>query len=202
MPPLLKQRTEAWLVYASFTLSVNPGICSCCLLLSYSVLERLLWDYCRLCFTLLPAVCCWNTWTRGVSSDTNRSLVSVIKSSTKPSKFAWKAGYISLLCAAAAGQLLVPEVSGEVSSGSEGWWYSLQCRPRAAIEWSLFIFYVLSIIQQEKWRISDSYLRRRKQREWAHVRGCWAGLTCALAMKDMSSSVTDVMYELGLVTKV
>lgn len=170
MPPLLKQKTEAWLVYASFTLSVNSGICSCCLLLSYSVLERLLWDYSRLCFILLPPVCCWNTWTSGVSSHTSRSLVSVSKSSTKPSKFAWKAGYISLLCAAAAGLLLVPEVSCGVSSGSEGCWYSLQCGPRVAIEWNLLVFYVLSILQQEKWR-SDRHLRRRKQREWALMRG-------------------------------
>lgn len=35
------------------------------------------------------------------------------------------------------------------------------------------------------------------------MRGCWAGWTCALAIKVVSSSVTDVVCELGLVlTKV
>lgn len=159
--------------------------------------------YSRLCFTLLPAVYCWNTWTSGVSSDTNSSLVSGVKSSTQSSKPAWKAGCISPLRAAAAGQLLVPELSCEVSSGSGGWWYSLQCRPRVAIKWSLLIFYVLSIIQQEKCRSTDRSLRRMRWREWAHMRGCWAGWTCALAIKVVSSSVTDVVCELGLVlTKV
>lgn len=34
------------------------------------------------------------------------------------------------------------------------------------------------------------------------MRGCWAGWACTLAMKVVSSSVADVVYELGLVTKV
>lgn len=145
---------------------------------------------------------CWNTGTSGVSSDTNSSLVSVVKSSTQPSKPTWKDGCISLLHAATAGQLLISELSCEASSGSGGWWYSLWCRPRVAIKWSLLIFYVLSTIQQEKCRSTDQSLRRMRQREWACMRGCWALWTCALATKIVSSSVTDVVCELGLVTKV
>lgn len=34
------------------------------------------------------------------------------------------------------------------------------------------------------------------------MRGCWAGWTRALAIKVVSSSVTDDVCELGLVTKV
>lgn len=139
----------------------------------------------RLYSTLLPAVFCWGAWTNGVS------LVSVAKSPTQPLKPPWKAGSRSPLHAATAGQLPLPELSCEASSGSRVWGDT--CRVSwVAITWSLLIFCVLSIPQQEKCRSSVRSLKGARQRQWACMRGCWAGWSCSSATKIVFSSVTDV----------
>lgn len=67
-----------------------------------------------------------------------------------------------------------------------------------AITWSLLKFYVLSITQQEKCRSTARSLKGARQRQWAHMRGCWAGWSCTSAVKVVFSSITDVVCELGL----
>lgn len=84
-----------------------------------------------------------------------------------------------------------------LSSGSRGW--GTACRVSwVPITWSLLIFYVLSITQQDKCTSTARSPEGVRQRQWAHRRGCWAGWSCTSAIKVVFSSLTDAVCEPGL----